>query len=63
MQSLSEKLDLLVILLDDAQCIANHLDSLRQKLTEAEFEAIYDSPLDSLFCSCMDLESTLDKLR
>ena len=63
MEKLADQLDTLILLLRDAQCIANHLESLRQQLSEDEIEAIYDSPLDSLFCACMDLESTLERLQ
>lgn len=63
MEKLANQLDTLILLLRDAQCIANHLESLRQQLSEDEWETIDNSPLGSLLCACMDLEFTLEKLQ
>lgn len=63
MKNLANQLDTLILLLGDAQCIVNHLESLRQQIDEDEWETICDSPLGSLLCACMDLEFTLEKLQ
>lgn len=55
-------LSLLSELIEDAQTIVKHLETLREQLTDDDFEAIYNSPLDALVCSCIDLEHTLEQL-
>lgn len=62
MQSITNTLELLATLTEEAQAIANCLASLREELTDDQWEALEESPLGNLVNACLDLEYTVDSL-
>lgn len=49
-----------ITLIELCEELARHLAEAREKLTEDEFEALYDSPFDEILCAAMDIEDHLE---
>jgi len=62
MEGITNLLEQLATLTEEAQAIANCLESLREELSDDQWEAIENSPLGDLVNSCLDIESTIDAL-
>lgn len=62
MESITNVLEQLATLTEEAQAIASCLESLRQELSDDQWDAIDQSPLGELFNACLDLEGTIDQL-
>lgn len=56
MESITNALEQLVSLTEAAEAITEALASLRQQLSDDQWQALENSPLDSLVCACIDLE-------
>lgn len=56
-------LEQLATLTAEAEAIADCLESLREELSDDQWEAIENSPLGELLNACLDLEGTIDQLR
>ena len=61
-KSITNVLEQLATLTDEAQAIANCLEDLREELSDDQWEAIENSPLGDLINACIDMESTIDAL-
>ena len=61
-ESITNALELLATLTEEAQAIANCLANLRDQLSDDQWDAIDQSPLGELFNACLDLEGTIDQL-
>ena len=61
-ETITNVLEQLAMLTDEAQTIANCLESLREELSDDQWEAIENSPLGDLVNACIDIESTIDAL-
>jgi hypothetical protein len=61
-ETITNLLEQLATLTEEAQTIANCLASLRDQLSEDQWEAIDNSPLADLVNACVDLEYTVDQL-
>lgn len=62
MKSITNTLELLATLTEEAQAIANCLASLREELSDDQWEALEESPLGNLVNACLDLEYTVESL-
>lgn len=62
MESITNALEQLASLIEAAEAITEALSSLREELSEDQWEALENSPLDSLVCACMDLEYTIESM-
>jgi hypothetical protein len=51
-----------ITLIELCQELARALETAREKLTEDEFEALYDSPFDEILCAAMDIEGHLESV-
>ena len=61
-QSITNLLELLATLTEEAQAIAECLASLREELSDDQWDAVDESPLGDLLNACCDLESTIEQL-
>ena len=61
-ETITNALEQLAMLTQEAQTIANCLESLREELSDDQWEAIENSPLGDLVNACIDIESTIDAL-
>lgn len=61
-ESITNALELLATLTEEAQAIANCLASLRDQLSDDQWDAIDESPIGDLLNACLDLEGTIDQL-
>ena len=62
METITNALEQLALLTEEAQAIANCLESLREQLSDDQWEAVENSPLGDLFNACIDIESTISEL-
>lgn len=62
METITNLLEQLATLTGEAQAIANCLSSLREELTDDQWEALEESPLGNLVNACLDLEYTVESL-
>jgi len=46
-------------LLETAHELHSRLEEARERLTEEQFEALYDGPFDEILCAAMDVEDAL----
>ena len=51
-----------ITLIDLCQELARHLAEARERLTEEEFETLYDGPFDEILCAAMDIEDQLESM-
>jgi len=61
-ETITNVLEQLAMLTEEAQAIANCLERLREELSDDQWEAIENSPLGDLVNACIDIESTIDAL-
>lgn len=62
METITNLLEQLATLTEEAQAIANCLSSLREELTDDQWESLENSPLGDLVNACLDLEYTVESL-
>jgi type II secretory pathway component PulF len=62
MESVAEMLEKLATLTKQAEAVTNCLASLREQLSDDQWEALEDSPLDDLVAACLDLEYTVETI-
>ena len=62
METITNLLEQLATLTEEAQAIANCLESLREELSDDQWEAVENSPLGDLLNACLDLEGTIDQM-
>jgi len=62
MQNIANFSEKFSTLMENAEAIANLLESSRQELSEDVWQDLENSPWDSLVCACIDLEDSLQQL-
>jgi len=61
-ETITNALEQLALLTEEAQAIANCLESLREQLPDDQWEAVENSQLGDLFNACIDIEATISEL-